>query len=369
VTRPPITIYFRGLLIGTLFGLAVIIKPHLAIGLPVLLFFAWHQEIEGEDAKTAARYSTTFWLGLSSFFGLAIPILGVMAWLWQQGALSYLWEMTWSYLPLHLNLTRTHRTISGMARLKYLAESYQALGGRSLWLIPAGLGGFIAGFEARLRPEQRRQVLLLGSLAILYSFYPVLTGQFFLYHWMPFQYFIVLFAALTLVKLPAIDFSWPRRLYPIGILGLTLLLVLSVSPEFFQQLKGNPPSPPKDGRVDEIANFLVSHLAPGDTVQPLDWTGGAVHAMLLARVPVATPFIYDYHFYHHISTPYIQKLRQKFLQEFERTQPRFVIDIQTHKPWVSGPDTSREFPALENILTSEYSISSRGEGYLIYERR
>ena len=361
--------YLKGLFFGILFGLAATIKPHLAIGLPVLLFFAWQQENRSKENRPRARYSTALWLGVCSFIGMAIPVLGVLTWLWQQGALAYFWEMIWSYLPLHLSLTHTHETISGLARLEYLAESYRTLGGRSLWLIPAGLGGLVAGFEANLVANRKREVFLLGSLAILYSLYPVIAGQFFLYHWMPFQYFIVLFAALALVRLPDPNNSWPKRIYPIFVLGLALFLVLSFSPDFLRQLKGFPPSPPKGGRVDEIANYLSTRLTPGDTVQPLDWTGGAVHAMLLARAEVATSFIYDYHFYHHISNPYIQTLRQRFLQEFTQAQPRFVVEIQTQKPWVSGPDTTREFRELRNILASNYSIAFKGKGYVIYERR
>ncbi len=102
--------------------------------------------------------------------------------------------------------------------------------------------------------------------------------------------------------------------------------------------------PPKDGRVDEIAAFLQSNFKPGDLVQPLDWTGGAVHAMLIARAQLATRFVYDFHFYHHISSPYIQGLRGQFIESMKETRPRFVIQITADdKPWVSGPDTTREF--------------------------
>ena len=125
---------------------------------------------------------------------------------------------------------------------------------------------------------------------------------------------------------------------------------------------------PKGGRVDEIADWLKSRLLPGDTVQPLDWTGGSIHAMLLAEAKLATRFIYDCHFYHHISSTYTQKLRESFIEQLHETTPRFIIEISTRKPWVSGIDTTREFPKLKDFLDDYYKIAFKGDGYLIYEQ-
>ena len=121
--------------------------------------------------------------------------------------------------------------------------------------------------------------------------------------------------------------------------------------------------------MDEIAAWLTERLEPGDTVQPLDWTGGSVHAMLLAKARLATRFLHDYEFYHHVSTPYVQELRTSFLSQFEDAAPRFVIEVfDASKPWVSGLDTSRSFPELEAVLRTDYSVAFAGDGYRIYER-
>ena len=134
--------------------------------------------------------------------GLLLPAVAVLFWLGSQGALPYFWEMTSQYLPLHLQLTQTHQTISGVDRLKYLIEAHQQLGGRLPWLIAACLGIFVAAFETKFASHKSGLVTLLAGLAFLYSLYPVLAGQFFIYHWMPFQYFITLGAALAVVKFP-----------------------------------------------------------------------------------------------------------------------------------------------------------------------
>jgi hypothetical protein len=104
-------------------------------------------------------------------------------------------------------------------------------------------------------------------------------------------------------------------------------------------------------------------------VQPLDWgNGGAIHAMLLSRVELATEFMYDYHFYHHISSPFTRNLRQVFLEQLRQAAPRFIIEIQKQKPWISGIDSSQSFPELTDYLKTYYSVATGGDGYIIHER-
>ena len=125
---------------------------------------------------------------------------------------------------------------------------------------------------------------------------------------------------------------------------------------------------PKGGRVDEIAHWLKSRLQPGDTVQPLDVTGGSVQGMLIAEAKIATKFILDWQFYFHVSSPYIQGLRKQFISQLYNSPPRFVIEVMTDKPWVSGVDTTNKFPELSSFLTDHYSIVFYGKGYEIWER-
>lgn len=77
-----------------------------------------------------------------------------------------------------------------------------------------------------------------------------------------------------------------------------------------------------------------------------------------------------YHNYHHISHPTIQRFRKRFIDEFDASRPRFVIQITDEdKPWVSGFDTTRSFPELEQRLVREYRSILFGDGFIIYERR
>lgn len=135
------------------------------------------------------------------------------------------------------------------------------------------------------------------------------------------------------------------------------------------QLRSGPAAhAPKGGRVDEMAGWFEEQLQPGDTVQALDWTGGTLHAMLLTEAKPATRFIQDFHFYHHISTPLIQRYRDSFINELRDAPPRFMVAVYTRKPWVSGIDTTRAFPDLRQLLDEQYALAHEGDGYYIFER-
>jgi hypothetical protein len=50
--------------------------------------------------------------------------------------------------------------------------------------------------------------------------------------------------------------------------------------------------------------------------------------------------------------------------------PRFIVEVTAiDKPWVSGEDTSREFPELRAFLEENYSITIQKDDYMIYERQ
>lgn len=354
----------RALLIGFCCGLAATIKPHLAIGLPLFLLFLLRGEAAGWPAPRA-------WLrvGIGAGIGLALPLLLAWGWVWRQGAWPAFLDMTLHYLPLYLRLTGEHVTIAGVNRLIYLLNSFGKLGGLGMWLAPAAVGWVSGWLHGGWGPAQKEQSLLLLGLAGLYSLYPLGSGQFWDYHWLPFQFFIVLVAALCLT--PRRAHPLPGRghaLAPLATLLIVLLLALAPTHEFYGQLWDQPPRPPSQGRADAIAAFLRQHLDPEDEVQPLDWTGGAIHGLLQAEARLATRFFYDFYFYHHLSSPVIQGMRRQFLADLAAAPPRFIVEV-TQKRRPSGADTTTAFPELRAFLAAHYRLAASGEGYLIYERR
>ncbi len=353
--------------IGLLFGLATAVKPHLAIGLPIVLIYLLWEEV---TAVAERRWTTIFRpalkIGLLATVGFIVPLALSFLWVWRLGAMPSFIKLFSTYLPLYLQLDINLQIIQGFARIAYLLRNFQLLGGYGLWLVPAVLGLYLTLFRTKLPSTTKRTAVLLTALALIYSFYPVLSGQFFPYHWIPFLYFIILLASLAIVPLPLEIDNKIERLFPVIVLIIVILFSVRTAPNLRKQLLGNPPTPPKNGLVDEIAAAIENqNLAEGESVQPLDWTGGTIQAMLIAEVPLATPYIYDYYFYHHISEPTIQAMRADFLVALENEMPRLIVENQ-NKARVSGPNTTTEFPALRQFMNANYELVHETADFQIY---
>ena len=357
---------WRAFFIGLLFGAAATVKPHLALGMLALFFLPGFVPAEkaGSYGKSLRR------LFLPAFAGFILPPFFCVLWLWRVGSLPYFWEMLTSYLPLHVQLNGDHRLLFGWEKVKYLLVGLKHLGGHSLWLIPALSGVALTLHWGGLSGRQKRAVWLLVAMTLAYNIYPVLSGQFWDYHWIPFLYCIILLSSLVLMPLPeGFKPKW-LRLVPVAILMTVTILALRPPADFLLQVRGIPIPAPKQGTVDDLARFMRANVGPDDCVQPLDWVGGAIHAMLLARVRIATPFMYDYHFYHHISNPFVQQLRKRFLEKLKKSQPKFIIEVTNmHKGKVSGADTTEDFPQLQRLLATSYTVREKCLRYTIYRRK
>ena len=355
------------LLIVFIFGLAAVIKPHAAIGLiPILLFDI--TDMLQRRKLTLLNAATISILPASA--GFAIPVFMVLAWLAFTGALTPFLDIARNYWPLYAQVNGQMEITAQSTRIPFLLTQSLKLGGHAIWLLPALIGIYL------VPQQQKRQAYLLASLALCYAIYPAFSGQFFEYHYIPFVYFIVLLASLTLVshteslsvKHSSFIFYPSSFLLSSFILFAIILVNLRPSPTFIRQINGRPIAKTTD-RAVEIARYLEENLKDGDTVQPLDWTGGTLLAMLETRAHIATPYVFDFYFYHHVSTPYIQSLRADFMSDLQEAHPRFIVEVTAiDKPWLSGEDTTREFPELRVFLNENYSVTIQEDDYVIYER-
>jgi hypothetical protein len=260
-----------------------------------------------------------------------------------------------NYWPLYSQINGQMEVNAGAEKMSFVLNQFWSLGGSALWLIPAGAGIYF---------NQNKKTYLLASLALCYAVYPAFSGQFFPYHYIPFVYFIILLASLAF-NLHAQRSTFTRSVHLFSF--ILILFLIRPSNTFLRQIEGKPIATSTD-RAKEIARFLEKNLNAGDTIQPLDWTGGALLAMLETRAHIATPYVFDFYFYHHVSTPYIKSLRADFMSDLQANPPRYIIEVTAiDKPWVSGADTSREFPELREFLNRNYSITIQKEDYVIYE--
>ncbi len=366
--------FWRLLITGLFLGMAVTIKPQGFVAvLPVVLMEWYTARSESDPSQkmilAASLRRNLLWLGI----GFLIPLGGMFVYLAVNGALPQFFEILFQYLPLYAQMNMYHQAVSGVRRWYSLILDFVKLGGYSIWIAPALWGTYHLQHSPDVPSEKKRYGLLLLWSVIVFSLYPAFSGQFFPQHWFPFAFFLFQAAFLCLTVKP-VSQSVIFRLAPavlMMIASLTLVRPDTLDNLWLLAVKHELPAAnnPKEGRVDEIAGFLEANLRPGDTVQPVDFGGGAVHAMLIARAKLATPFIVDEVFYHNINVPFVQELRMRFIQALERSRPRFIIEVYDDGPFSepTGPNTSREFPEFRSFLAENYDVVKEGQGYRIYE--
>ena len=360
----------RFALVGLLFGMSVLIKPHLGIALPIvfgtLLVFRWHSR----------KKSMPDFVRCAAITGAAtlIPVIIALAWLAANSALAPFINILFNVIPLYSSIMGGSIVLSGFARISYLIGATSKFGGFGAFFLSSLFAYYHVVMHA---DEDKASIISLKCLCfctLAYAIYPALAGKFFQYHYMPFAYFCSISTGLCL-------FAWFRRNSHLAhrakqtLLLTALLIAVTLQLPLYEYVytldsdfrSGSKTHAPKKGRVDEIAGWLKGRLRPGDTVQPLDITGGSIQGMLLAEARLATSFLTDYNFYHHVSSPIVQELRQSFIEQLHKASPRFIIDVFTaDKPF--GKDTTREFPELRQFINDHYTAAYIGEGYRIYQR-
>lgn len=382
--RPAGYWWLRFALTGFLFGSAAMIKPHLSLGLiPVLLalYMSRGSNHRWRRLETASCLLLTF-----LFFSL--PAAVAILWIVTYRALDAFLSVFLEYLPLHTQLTKFHVLMSPGEYAVYLLKQSLEFGDYSVLILGALVAAyrFFGSTEGANADRWAARAIFLMCLA--YVVYPSLSGQFWRYHYMPLAFFLSLAASLALledrnpVSAGANAISNRRLRSRVAAAAFFFALFIQansldetiVSIEYLRGGTATTSDAPASasgeaGRAREISSWLQQHRRPGDTVQPLDWVkGGGIHALLLARAPLGTRFLYNYHFYHHVSSPYIQQLRAEFVDQLKTREPRFVIEFDRRWSRIRGVDTSSEFRELEALLERDYEVVREGEGYSVLER-
>jgi hypothetical protein len=143
----------------------------------------------------------------------------------------------------------------------------------------------------------------------------------------------------------------------------------------------------KERRVSALAADLAERVSPGQLVQVLDTTDGGIHALLRGHRVQPTRFLYDFHFFHHVDAPAIQRLRRELIAGLADRRPAFVVALRGE--WLAGgyaradrfdalaadvgppppDDPYRAFPELQDLLARHYRLDRQGDGYRIYAKR
>ncbi len=361
--------YLRSALVGVLFGCAVTLKPQAAIGLPIALVYLMLQPRLLPGARPRRGGESPLAMAAVALAGFLLPLSAVALYLWHSGAWEAFVDSVVHMWPLYAELSVAPRQVpvAGAAHTRCVLAHLAMLGGYPVLVGPAVFGGWLAAHQAGANKPRRYSVYFLAALAVAYCLYPA-TSQFWEYHWIPALFFLSALSALCLTRLPE-SLSRLARLAPVLLLVVAVASTWRPPSGMIWGLGGGQLQPASADRADAMADYLRTHLRPGDTVQPLDWTGGAIAAMLQARAHPATRFLCDTTFSHHVSHPYIRALRASFMEEMASSRPRFVLEVLgSHKPMVSGPDVSYDFPELRAFLTRNYHSVMARPDCIIHER-
>jgi hypothetical protein len=324
---------------GLALGASVTIKPHAVVLVTALGALV---------AVAAWRAGGGLVAPLGVFVGSALVVpLALVTWLAAAGALPAWRAIVLDYLvPLYSRLGRP------AAWNVYRPWVWIPLGGGALLSLVVALAGGRLG--------ARHAAALLGGLYGALHF--VGQGKGWEYHLYP----LAAFAIVLLVGGLEPARAGARRL------GAAAALVTVVAAGVLLADKASAVSPAgweraKAARAAELAAALGARLRPGDTVQVLDTAVGGIHALLRLGVREPTRFLYDFHFFHDLGHPTIERLRAELVRDLDARPPALVVLFEEGWP-AGGYERLDAFPALRARL-ARYDLVQTGPGYRIHAQR
>ena len=354
----------RQALVGLFFGMACTIKPQFAAGAPVAVLCL---AALAHDLDRSRSFLKTAFVGIAiSVAGFSLPLLAVFVWLWSYDALTPFWFILSEYTPYYIQQTQSHAFTTPQVRAQYLWALWFKFGG--FWpLLPGAVILSLLAYLYRGQIARRHLVVMTTFLAftLIYGLVPVLSGQFWNYHYYPFMFFAI-WCACALVGLARFAFI-SKTVTLTGLTVVALTLLINLDPVENIEWRQND-AKTRVALAKDMEVSLRKWVPEGGSVQPIDWTAGALHAMMRARIPIATQFFYDFHFAHHASSDMNAYLRGAFMDALKADPPEVVL-IAHSRMKVHGLDVSYDFPQLEAFQAEGYIRVEENPLYDIYLRR
>ena len=345
-SKEPAVPSWKFLVAGLCAGCAMTMKPPtLLLWMPLLLFFCFRNVAAYRSSTRGPLWNLARRMVLFSA-GFAAPIAATLAYLYVNGGLSAYLGVANDYYPLYTQISGTgemHHT-----GIVALLKRYYFLTFPQLAKMPVSLLAFVGLSTVVLgcRPVKKQEFFLFASLVCCALLYIPISGKNWSYHHIPLLYTLSLCAGLS-----ATFRTWVRGAVGHSLVmlmaGLTLFPLNQLDTELWMWRRGEIASV-RDGVVDLVEAQLRKNATPGGGVLPLDVTGGAIHALYRARIPLQGRFIYDFHFYHHVDHPYIRGLRKDFIAAATNPPPELILQFSSWRP--NGRTCSEEFPELQDLL-------------------
>lgn len=362
IWRWPGPVWLRQAMIGLLFGIAATLKPHLVIGAPVAVLAAYVIE-DGSGRLRSLSLAPLLRQTASALAGAAVPLGLVWIWLVSVGAQhDFLFVLT-DYLPLHLEKTDWQVFLPPGEKRQIVLASTIRFGGH-FHLAPMVLltAGMTLAFLRLLSVRQGTVLVVLCLLTVLYGLSPAAGGQFYIYYYIPYFFF----GLLTLAASAGLVLHLPARqaVKMLWVAGLGVFLLLFGNRFYHDGLL-------RANSLDQVVRMeqaLRTWLPEGGRVQPIDWTSGVIHAMLRQKVLPATPYLYDYHFHHHVGSDINIRLRARFMVALRAASPELMMKARDF-PRVSGLNTSVRFAQRDAFLAQHYRLVEEDPDFRVYLRR
>lgn len=372
--KPNHSVNLINFLIGVIFAFVALIKPPLIVGFPAIIIY--NSIGDTNDLKSIKKLIKPLIVGgLFALIGFLLTLIIPFIWLWRIGTLQTFLDISSSYTPLYAQMSgdlRFQDTFSHIKHILYRFTEFKHFG----ILFIASIFGVYFVFKKSTSVDTKKLSILLLVLSVCYTIYAGSGGKVWFNYFLPYMYFGSLGTAIVLYSPHLFSKKHRPNIIPVLVFIISAIIVLEykVFPKeyiAFPKIQIQPKQKYEieaEIRQDEIVAYLNEHLSPTDKVQPLSWVGGTIEAMLASKAVLATPYITDLQFYHHVSTPYIQTLRQDFMTRLEAEKPRFIIDVYAGRK-ISGLDTTYEFPELRDFIKQHYYKDYTGSDFDIYRRQ
>jgi hypothetical protein len=324
---------------GLALGAAVTVKPHAAVFAALLgglvVWAAWNDD--GGPRRPLLAYASA----------LAVVPVAIVLWLAATGGLAPWWRIVSEYvIPLYGRLGRR--------------ASWQLY--PRVWIPLAIAAALSLGSAVRHRRFGPRHAV--ATLGVLYGvMHFVGQGKGWEYHLYPLAAFVSVLAFAEIGPLLA-----ERRALLAAPVAASLVAALALLGTKGVWAADATWIRDKERLVSLCVADLETRVRPGDTVQVLDTTDGAVHALLRLGLREPTRFVYDFHFFHDVDAPQIRALRAELVRDLDAHPPRAIVLFE--HAWPAGGYARIDgFPALAERLATRYMLAVERAGYRLYAKR
>ena len=353
-------------IIGALFSIVALIKPPLIIGFPAIVAYNCFIDIN-DNMVLRKKIQHCFYGVFFALSGFILTLVIPFLWLWRIGVLEDFIDIFTNYLPLYAQMSGNLKFQEEYLNIEFMMSRIIVIKKLGVLFLASAFGVYFHLKNIPIKKNRKLSILLL-LLSAQYIIYAVITKKMWDTYLLPYLYFSSLGAATLLTSTDCYVNKKRFGILAISVFFISSIIIIEYS--FYQRVLINPKTKYEilaEERQDSMVAYFHENLSPNDKVQPLSWIGGTMEAMLNSEAILATPYIADLQFHHHVSTPYILKLREDFIKRLQRTKPKFIVDVRAGR-WISGFDTDYNFPELEDLIQQHYIKDYKGKDFDIYTR-